>query len=526
MRVITLFLFLFPTLLLGQQGNYLLTLPEKFIIDTYTSQNEGYFHTSFKPIVKSTIDGFTEIDKQIFRSGSDSAFIARRKHPWYWKKLLTESFVDAKKEKFTLRVDPLLNFEYGKDTIGRLTMNSRGVAIYGDLSDKFSFTTGVLESQVFPEEYVSDYIKSRSVAPGQGRVKNFKKTGYDYSYSFGNISYSPSSHFNFQLGHGKQFLGDGYRSLLLSDVPSNYPYLRFTSTFKRFQYVNLWTAFQEVKPYDSRTLVYQRKHGSFTYLSYLLTKKIEIGLFEAIMFQSTDSNSNNVLPLDVANPIIGVRTLKYGFRYKHNALIGFTAKANIIKQITAYGQLVIDDLNRKGEKINKHNRYGYQIGIKFLEPFKIKHLYLLAEYDHVNHYTYSPSVSYQSYTAFNEPLAHPLGANFNELLGIIRYCYKDAFFQLKYNYASTCIDPSIVYTGTDIFLYLPDNIFSLPDQQIIISNFNIEAGIIVNQKNKLQLVGGIHIRDFRSAESLVNSKNTSFIYVALKTPISNLYNDF
>ncbi len=512
MRFLTLVvLFQFPLLFFGQQNSFLLTIPDRFIVDSYTQKNDGFFHTSFKPVVKSTLDSYSEIDKQIYRTGSDSAFIARKKHPWFWKKLLTESLVDTRKDKFTLRVDPLLNFEYGKDTLGRMTVNSRGIIIYGDLNEKFSFITGVLETQTFPEKYVSDYMRAKSVAPGQGRIRNFKETGYDYSYSFGNISYSPSSHFNFQLGNGKQFLGDGYRSLLLSDVPFYYPYLRITSTFKRFQYINLWTVFQEVKPYDSRTLVYQRKHGSFTYLSYLLSKKIELGLFEAIIFQSTDSNSNNILPIDVANPVIGVRTLQYGFRYKNNALMGFTAKANILKQITLYGQLVIDDLNRKGEAGTFHARYGYQAGIKFLEPLKIRNLYLLSEYNHVNPYAYCPTVTHQSYSAFNEPLAHPLGSDFNELVLLLRYSYKDFFVQLKNTSAKTIAKG--LNTGRNI---LEDANPSSDSYYVTnIYNFNFETGIIINQKSRLQLVAGIHLRE-----------KQDFIYFALKTSVSNLYYDF
>lgn len=514
-------LFLLSQLIFGQQNSFLITHPDRFIVDSYSLKNDGYFHTSFKPVVKSSIAGYTKIDSIIFRTGSDSAFIARKKHPWLWKKLLTESFVDARKDKFTLRIDPLLNIEYGKDSLGRMTVNSRGLVIYGDLNEKFSFTTGVLETQAFPEKYVSDYIRSKSVAPGQGRIRIFKKTGYDYSYSFGNISYSPSSHFNFQLGHGKQFLGDGYRSLLLSDVPFYYPYLRITSSFKRFQYVNLWTAFQEVRPYDTRTLVYQRKHGSFTYLSYLLTKKIELGLFEAVMFQSTDSNSNNILPVDVVNPVIGVRTLQYGFRYKHNALMGITAKANMLKQITLYGQLVIDDLSRKGEAGNFHDRFGFQLGIKFLEPLKIKNFFLLSEYNYVRPFTYSPSVPYQNYTAFNEPLAHPLGAYFKELVILARYNYKDIFIQGK--------AVRIFSSGAanqDISTYSPDNLLvnnSFPMDYIgtEITHYNLEGGIIINQKNRLQIALGIHFMTNSGTAPL-----PGFYYFAIKTPISNLYYDF
>ena len=517
MRFFALFIFLLsPGIFFGQQNNFPITVSEKLIIDSYTAKNEGYFHTTFKPIIKSTIEGYDKIDKIVFRTGSDSIFISKRKHPWYWKKLLVESFVDVKKDKFSLRIDPLINFEFGNDTTGRMTVNSRGLIIYGDLNDKFSFTTGVLETQAFPEKYISDYIKRNAIAPGQGRVKNFKNIGYDYSYSFGNISYSPSSHFNFQLGHGKQFLGDGYRSLLLSDVPFYYPYFRITSTFKRFQYINLWTSFQEVKPYDNRTLVYQRKHGSFIYLSYLLHKKIELGLFEAIMFQTTDSNSNNILPLESANPLIGARTLKYGLRYKHNALVGLTAKANILKQINFYGQFVLDDIKTSSDTNYSNNRFGYQFGLKFLEPFDLKNFFFLFEYNHVNRNTYTPTIGHQSYSAFNQPLAHPLGADFNEIVFLIRYSYKDFFLQLKTVSFNTIEYESKI--GQNILEEYDNNIIgpvAHETRRIQIDDINFETGIFINQKNKLQLVVGIH-----------NRQKQNFIYFALRTNISNLYYDF
>lgn len=56
----------------------------------------------------------------------------------------------------------------------------------------------------------------------------------------GYVSYSSNKHFNFQVGHGKHFVGDGYRSLLLSDNALNYPYARITSTFGKLQYTNLY----------------------------------------------------------------------------------------------------------------------------------------------------------------------------------------------------------------------------------------------------------------------------------------------
>ncbi len=515
MKILAVLFIFIPYFLFSQQNSFLLLTNDNFYIDSYCATTDSFCHTTFKPIVKSTIPEYKTIDNRILRAVSDSAFIAKMKHKWFWKKLLTDDLITVNKEQFHLSINPIINFEYGLDSTKRLTVNSRGIIINGDLSNKFSFTTGVIETQTFPEKYLSDYINIKNVAPGQGRVKLFKNTGFDYSYSFGHVSYSPSKHFNFQLGHGKNFVGDGYRSLLLSDVPFNYPYLRSTITYKRIQYVNLWAVFQEVKPYDNRTLVYQRKHGSFTYLNFLISPKIQLGLFEAIIFQTTDSTTNNKIPLNYFNPVIGYRTLQYGLDYKHNALIGMSNHIILFKHLVCYEQFILDDINNKND--NSKNRFGYQIGIKVLEPFKIKNLFVLTEYNAVKPYTYSSTVEHQNYSAYNEPLAHPLGANFKEFVFLVKYSYKDVFCQLKLTTSNTYQYFITLDNGTNIF----NNVNEANYNNIYhdVTNFNFETGVTINQSNRLQLVGGIHLR-----ENL--QPHTTYYYISLRTSISNFYYDF
>ena len=60
---------------------------------------------------------------------------------------------------------------------------------------------------------------------GIGRAKNFKNYGTDASLANGYLSYSPNKYINFQIGHGRHFFGDGYRSHLISDYAPDYPYI-------------------------------------------------------------------------------------------------------------------------------------------------------------------------------------------------------------------------------------------------------------------------------------------------------------
>jgi hypothetical protein len=69
------------------------------------------------------------------------------------------------------------------------------------------------------------------------------------------------------------------------------------------------------------------------------------------------------------------------------------------------------------------NKNGLQAGIKYIDALGIKNLDLRAEYNAVRPYTYSHFIdeSLSNHAHFNQALAHPLGANFRELIGIARY---------------------------------------------------------------------------------------------------------
>ena len=91
----------------------------------------------------------------------------------------------------------------------------------GDIGEKkkVSFNTTFRENQAKYPTYLTSWIKDYDVVPGQGKVRSFKGTAFDYANSSGYVSYSPNSYFNFQLGR-QNFIGEGYRSMILVTMPS------------------------------------------------------------------------------------------------------------------------------------------------------------------------------------------------------------------------------------------------------------------------------------------------------------------
>lgn len=455
-------------------------------------------------------------------------------------------------DKFYMTIDPLFNFEFGKDlqdkTGEKLYKNTRGFIVRGNIGKKIAFESNFYENQATYAQYIDDYVFSTNklfpqtanyqydVIPGQGRAKKFKNNGYDYAMASGYVSYSPYKVLNIQLGHGKHFVGDGYRSLLLSDNGFNYPFARITTTYKNIQYTNLYTSFMNLTDGGVKTppgveRLFQKKTASFQMLSMNFFKKLQIGLFQGMIWEAADSTNRQHFSFNTFNPVIGVNTAVYGLHHTNNVLLGATLKFKITKSIQLYGQYMLDDIYQQNNLGNIRKKYGYQIGFKYFDLFTVKNLHLQLEYNNVRPYAYSASNTYQSYTHYNQSLAHPLGANFYEAVGFINYKLKDFFIQLKGNYAVKGLDSLGNNFGGNVFK--ADNIF--PSSQNVndiqttqglkttIMYQDIQLGYLVNPATNFNIVIGFINRAEQNSKT---NKQMQFVYVGLRTSLANFYYDF
>ena len=471
-----------------------------------------------------------------------------------YRKLKKESLfiVNDTADKFYMTLDPLFNFQGGKDLMDKkgekLYTNTRGFLLRGAIGKKIAFESSFYENQSTFPQYMDDYIKSTNnlfpqkanynyaVIPGQGRSKPFRKNGYDYAMASGYVSYSPAKILNIQVGNGKHFVGDGYRSLLLSDNAFNYPYARITTTYKNIQYTNLYTSFMNLTdggvpiPPGSERL-FQKKVGSFQLLSMNFFKRLQIGLFQGMIWEAADSTNRQHVNFNTFDPVIGVNTAVYGLHNKNNVLLGATLKFKITNSISLYGQYMLDDVASKTNGGNVKNKNGYQIGLKYFDLFTIKNLHLQLEYNSVRPYAYAAENPQQSYTHYNQALAHPLGANFNEVIGFINYRLKDFFIEIKMNYAVKGADSSTFNYGGNIFK--SDNSFpakqDLSTIQIaqgvktIIMYQDIHIGYLVNPATNFNIIIGV---SNRIAKTDKTTSTTQFVYLGIRTSLTNLYYDF
>ncbi|MBA2610860.1 MAG: hypothetical protein H0U95_02740 [Bacteroidetes bacterium] len=375
------------------------------------------FHSSFKPYLSST-----------FANANDSAIPFKF---YGFKNFFLSKTFNEKPEKrnwYNVQVHPILDAEVGYDGLAKrpLTDFVGGTHLKININNDFTFAGTIVGGKTFLPFYMDTILSNQKIIPSYGQAYGNNKTGYSFMDYTGYVSYSPNNNkiFNFQLGRDKHFIGDGYRSLLLSDNAPAYPFFRINTNIWRIQY-NVWYAWMyDVTNANGFQKNFQNKFAAFHYLSYNVTKEFNVGLFENIVFRGTDSNQVRGFEVNYLNPIIFFRPQEFAVGSPDNAFIGLNLNYKLFNRLKLYGQLGLDEFYLKEIRARKGwwgNKQGWQLGAKYINAFDVKGLSLQAEYNQVRPYTYSHGVVEQNYAHYGVPLAHPFGANFKEYLGFLSY---------------------------------------------------------------------------------------------------------
>lgn len=456
---------------------------------------------------------------------------------WLGRKLLNENMANVQHEDYQFIFNPVFDLRLGRenDNENLLFRNTRGVQIGARVGEKFLIYTDVFENfHRFPNYIRNQIANNDNIVPGQGESKPFTSPGKDdFAQVNGHFDFQASKFLNFRFGHGKNFIGDGYRSLLLSDNAFNYPFLRMTTSFWKIKYVNLFTQMTDrniILPDQT----FARKYVSSHYLSAKVTKRLTLGLYETVVYQ--DSTSTRGYDINYLNPFILYRPLEFSIGSRGgNVLIGGLMKYQLTDRLFIYGQGILDELlfsNFFSGEGWWANKYGIQGGFKSYDTF-VPGLMIQSEINAVRPYTYTHNTSPQNYGHYNESLAHPLGANFVESATIIRYLKNRYFFESRLIYAIQGKDTEESNWGSDIYL---DNITReqkfdnrfFQGNQTSLFFANVTLGYLVNPSNNWRLELSYTYRSITpEIETTTLSNNTThYFQIGMVTRINNHYYDF
>lgn len=340
-----------------------------------------------------------------------------------WKVIYPEpaSLFAVSTNGFILKINPVLHFQLGAQANGGELkfFNTRGAELRGYIKKKLGFYTYFTDNQQRNMHYVQELIAQEPQAvPGEGFYKDgFRQTGVDYFTARGYVVFNALDHIDISLGHDKHFWGNGIRSMFLSDYSSNYFFLKLNTTIWKITYTNLFAEMIATYPRGPDQLL-PKKYAAFHHLNFNAAHWLDIGLFEGVVFERDDG-----FELQYLNPIIFYRAIEQSLGSPDNALVGLDYKANIVRALQVYGQFLFDEFNFEHIKARDGwwaNKLAMQAGLKYIDLFGISHFDFHAEFNWARPYMYTHGSAATTYTHYNQPLAHPLGANFWELLFQLR----------------------------------------------------------------------------------------------------------
>jgi len=503
------------TKVLAQHAN--LPLNRQFMIqsDVLAGHLDTAIHTSVKPYMRSAVYFPLNTSKDTSAGG-------------FKRKLALEHFLRLDEQDFKLAIDPVFNWEFGidrsDDSPSQLWVNTRGARVEGVIANKVSFASSIYENQAFLPDYLSDYTNAYDNVPGQGRVKPFKTDGFDYAMASGYISVMLHEKINLQLGNDRFFIGDGYRSMLLSDNGFNYPFVKFNSLLfgGKLQLTQIYTSLQSLNrlPYNTTPeALFERKAGTFHYINYIVSRRIHLGLFEGTIWQRmNDGRASIPFNYGFLNPIPGLNSTVLGMNDRHNTVLGFNSKIKLSNKLHIYGQVAMDD--------PANSKTGLQIGARAMN-FLVDNLHLRLEYNQAPAYMYGHTLSLQNYAHFNQPLTHPLGADFTEVIGVLNYNYKKVFTEIKINFSKFHSDTGNLHLGHNIFisedLATTQDLSQFQTRMLIV---NLKLGYLVNPATNMQVLIGLSMRQLDHLSDLNPDHNTTYFYIGFRTALRNYYYDF
>lgn len=443
------------------------------------------------------------------------------------ERIFKQHLFEFKGDDYHLSISPIVDFSIGKDFSDtakkRLFQNTRGIFIEGDLMKNFSFSTSIYENQarftryessfyqsigeLYPNQTTGIYTTQNAVIPGSARSKPFKEDAFDYAYAVGNIVYRPWQQLAISAGNTSQFIGDGYRSVLLSDNALPAPFVRLDykiNTRWEFNYLRMRSMnFMRKAVYNTVEAFYETKGTSVNYLTFRATDKLAISLFESVVWYRGDSITSSPINPLYFNPIPVINGLIVKDS-QASQLLGLNVSLVASENQRFYGQFVVSNFSL--------SHFAAQVGYRNYFGKKCFSM-IQVEYNYATKDMYVASNIRLNYTHGNVAMAHPKGNSFHEI--ILRYSY----------------DKKRWYAGfrTNLYLlkdYRSTALLSVPKEQLAIDGtiilHHVECGYRVNRKmNLCFFVSG----DFRYG-SAADPSMTSALNFGLRTAINNRYSDF
>lgn len=346
------------------------------------------------------------------------------------------SVSSKKKGIFDLRLNPMLDVTVGgaSGPGGGFVFNrSLGLEARGNIKRVLSFyfngTGGAERMPGYATQlatqgtytYATGNSYNLSYVPGEAyyKVYNSKLFGFtngvNYFDARGYLKANILKYINLSFGRDKFFIGDGMRSLILSDYSAPFLFLKLDISYWRFNYENIFAQLNYNYINTGADHLLPVKYMAIHHLTLNTCPWLTVGLFETVIFQ------RSTFDISYLNPIIFYKAVEASLGNPDKVSIGGDYKITATHHLQFYGQILLNEFNTA--HFFSHdgwwgNKWALQFGGKYIDI--APGLDGQIEFNIVRPYTYTADGN-DNFTNFNQPLADPFGANFYELIFNLHY---------------------------------------------------------------------------------------------------------
>lgn len=388
------------------------------LMRSYVVENPEWFRdTGF---INQNLGGFTTLNAQFNLEPRDGLFNTFYQYPSH--------FLYIEKPDFFLSLNPILHWEYGRQKEGyaHVFENKKGLALRLGIDKKLYIYSKIEDIQFSRPGYIENYIANHQAIPGYNFYSRYKSSlvpaieGNDVLNAEAYMTLPIGKYISTQFGYGRQFIGSGYQSLLLSDFGPNYLHLKLNIEIWKLKYQFMVAEMAALSPQqDLGDQLLPKKFLATHMLQFRLGRNAHLGLFESVVF-----GREQQLEWHYLLPVILFRSVERSIGSPDNVLLGLDFQWSVSQKYSLYSQFIMDEFKIK-EVVDRNgwwaNKFGIQIGAKAFDVFNVENLNLGIEFNAVRPYTYAHRDTITTYTHNNLPLAHPLGSNFREWIGNIHY---------------------------------------------------------------------------------------------------------
>lgn len=329
---------------------------------------------------------------------------------------------------------------------------ANGFKILSPINSNLSLVVDYTYNHISLPHFAEAKVDSLLIIPHYSKAKQ-KNGNYYFHQVVAELNYRPTSFLNLSFGNKHSFLGNGIRSLFLSDNSGNYYSLKALVDVWNIKYLFQASFLRDInkteQPYELK-----KKFGTFHFISWDITPKFNLNLFESVIWTPDDSTINRGYDINYLNPVVFLRPVEFSVGSPDNILLGLGSNIEILRNTLFYSQFILDEFNlsfiRETEKWWA-NKFGYQFGIKYWQKINHNSLILNLEHNWMRPFTYSHAYSSKSYGNMAQPLAHPLGANFREWVSRINFSKNRLFIENFFAFQQYATDSISTNYGNNIY---------------------------------------------------------------------------